>query len=387
MAGRRQGRWVLAACALLGREIMQRKHGRSRARHPIQGVLLVEIVPFKGRTPAVYGHAKKKEVTRFLWILVMLVGGLVWGGLCSGSACLYSSSRAEAEQFASFSSNGLIECHVCISSSVAKDDQPRRISYVRPAVETLPEQIKRWLDLCLQFATYRFANALEFEGRQYLFISGGRDVLGGQYGVKITDVAILDQAELVVRAEFRRLSEGKECERIFDLVYVKSTGLQARFVASGDEPYIAIETLHGINYLREIVVQSPAIKVFTPAPGKVVGRRFAVEGVARIFEATLFYRVFNRNRCILLCGIVTVNQLASDFVRDSVLPSSALTWNYFSFEIVIPNDADSEQELTMELYSLDEKYGYERDKVVIPLVLMSFGSRGMEERSYGGPAL
>jgi hypothetical protein len=270
---------------------------------------------------------------------------------------------------------------------VAKDDQPRRISYVRPAVETLPEQIKRWLDLCLQFATYRFANALEFEGRQYLFISGGRDVLGGQYGVKITDVAILDQAELVVRAEFRRLSEGKECERIFDLVYVKSTGLQARFVASGDEPYIAIETLHGINYLREIVVQSPAIKVFTPAPGKVVGRRFAVEGVARIFEATLFYRVFNRNRRILLCGIVTVNQLASDFVRDSVLPSSALTWNYFSFEIVIPNDADSEQELTMELYSLDEKYGYERDKVVIPLVLMSFGSRGMEERSYGGPAL
>ncbi len=53
-------------------------------------------------------------------------------------------------------------------------------SFIRPVLEALPQEVKRWAENSLKFDMTDFANAKEFEGKQYLFVRSGTGGLRGE---------------------------------------------------------------------------------------------------------------------------------------------------------------------------------------------------------------
>jgi len=241
----------------------------------------------------------------------------------------------------------------------------KRVYFDRIEIESLPKQVKCWVKNSLKLDMTRFANSMELNKKQYLFIASGSEF----YNVKIVDVFILENKEVIARAKFTKLlpeeSESQLFNNPYDLVYIKATGLPVRFVATGDGIYIPITFITGIDYLPNIVAQSQGIKVFTPISNETIARKFSVSGVARIFEATLLYKLFDTEYNKLLDDFVTIGQLSSNFTREPVISNSAINWSYFKFDIMVPETVVSGKNLILKLYTIDPKNGNEINLVVI----------------------
>lgn len=247
---------------------------------------------------------------------------------------------------------------VRVSSEVQLQEKPqqKRVSFIRPAIQTLPQQVRNWLENCLKLDMTRFAHSIELNGKQYLFAAAGK-INSGNHSVEISDITTM-QDEIVVQVKFTRLPpKKKKGQRHYDLVSIKALDLNIRFKPIGDDDYISITRLVGIDRIPNIVAQSRAIKVFTPKPGEVIDQKFTVTGVARVFEANVLYRVFNKHGNRLLVGSVTA--------------ASALDWGYFSIDLTLPPLLAQSALLTLELYGEDAKEGREKDTVTIPLKVES----------------
>jgi len=228
----------------------------------------------------------------------------------------------------------------------------------------IPEEVRSWVENSLKFDSGYFANAKEFGGKQYLFFRGG-------FKVQIINVSVLEQKEVQVEIKIIKPSPVQQTapDDPYDLVYIKATGLPVRFVPMTSE-FILITSLSGIHYLPDIVAQSGSIKVFAPAPGEVVERKFSVSGVASVFEGTVNYHLLDANQNILDSGFITAGQLAPGFTRDPVVDGwlGVANWRYFTFSLEVANNVTEGENLTLELFWVSPKDGVEMDIIDIPMI-------------------
>lgn len=238
-------------------------------------------------------------------------------------------------------------------------------SFARPTTQELPQNVKGWLENSLKFDLLDFANAKEYNGKQYLFV---RSLTGGFRGerlVQITDVVVAEE-EVVVNVKFNKPAPAQRValSDIYDLVRIEATGLPARFVPIADE-HILITSITGIHYLPNIVAQSRLIKVTSPAPNEVVGRRFSVSGIANAFEATLQYRLLDNNQNTLDGGFTTALQVAPGFTREPVVSDDgAGLWRYFDIGLMVPENIATGENLVIKIYDIAS---VELSQVVIPI--------------------
>ena len=230
----------------------------------------------------------------------------------------------------------------------------------------IPQEVRRWVENSLKFDVGYFANAKEFDGKQYLFIRSGFKT---EHLVKIATVSVLEQTEVQVEVEIGKSSLARQTTPAdhYDLVYIKATGLPVRFVPMTSE-FALIASLSGIHYLPDIVAQSGSIKLFGPAPGKVVGRRFSVSGVASVFEGTVNYRLLDANQDSLYSGFITAGQLAPGFAGDPVVVDDWLgvaDWRYFTFDLEVVRSVAEGESLTLELFWVSPLDGAEKDIISI----------------------
>jgi len=249
------------------------------------------------------------------------------------------------------------------------------------ATAKAPEEVRNWVNNSLKFDMTDFANTKEFGDKQYLFVRSG---LSGRDGpkpferlVQIVDVLVMTE-EVVVRAAFTKPASADQLSpaALYDVVYIKATGLPVRFVPITDaDEEIFIKSIVGIHYLPDIVAQSRSVKLFAPAPSEAVGRRFTVSGVATTFEATIFYGLGEVNRNSLDGGSIMAGHTAPGFTRNPVLTEEHLVgatfWLYFTFEVEVPAHVTDGAGLVLAVYAYSPVEGDIQDFVSIPLRLES----------------
>jgi hypothetical protein len=258
----------------------------------------------------------------------------------------------------------------------------RKVSFwpvtVHSAAAT-PEEVRNWVKSSLKFDMTDFANTKEFDGKQYLFVRSGISSRDGpepfERVVRIVDVLVMAE-EVVVRASFSKPSPAEQLSpaALYDVVYIKATGLPVRFVpiTRADEE-IFIGTIVGIHFLPDIVAHSRSIKLFAPAPTEAVGRRFTVSGVANTFEATIFYGLGEVGRNSLDGGSLMAGHTAPGFTRNPVLTEEHLVgatyWLYFTFDIEVPTHVADGSELVLAVYAYSTVEGDNPNTVSVPLRL------------------
>jgi hypothetical protein len=237
-----------------------------------------------------------------------------------------------------------------------------------------PEEVRSWVQNSLKFDISDFANAKEFDGKQYLFARSGT---GGfepfERLVEIIDVLVMEE-EVAVRVSFTRPSPDQQIapEDLYDAVYIEATGLPVRFVPIADE-WIFISSLSGIHYLPDIVAHSRSIKLFAPAPGEVVGRKFSAFGVANTFEATVDYSLSDANLNTLDGGFITAGDIAPGFTREPVIQdkwAGAGNWRYFTIDIQVSEHVADGADLRLSVLDVCRATG-SVDLVAIPLKFKS----------------
>lgn len=220
-----------------------------------------------------------------------------------------------------------------------------------------PEEIRNWVKHSLKFDMGDFANAKEFGGNQYLFVRSG---IGGRDGpkpferlVQISNVLVMGE-EVVAKVRFIQPSPAQQItpNDLYDVVYIKATGLPVRFVPIAD---ISIRSLVNIHYLPDIVTQSRSIKVFAPAPNEVVGRKFRVSGVDNTKE--LSYWLLDADQNVLVSGL-TMGTRAPGFTRNPVIIEEHLLgpayWMYFTFDIKVPENVADGADLILSFGIYEE---------------------------------
>jgi hypothetical protein len=234
----------------------------------------------------------------------------------------------------------------------------------------VPEEVRSWVEDSLKFDMGHFANAQEFGGKQYLLVRSGT---GGfepfERLVEITDVLIMED-EVAVRVSFTKPSPDRQIapEDLYDAVCIEATGLPVRFVPIAEE-WIFISSLSGIHYLPDIVAHSRFIKVFAPAPGEVVGRKFSVSGVANTFEATVYYGLSDVDWNPLDSGFLRAGDLAPGFTADPVVKDEWLgvgDWRYFTFDLQVPEHVADGAKLYLSVFEVCPGDG-DVDKARLPL--------------------
>ena len=241
---------------------------------------------------------------------------------------------------------------------------------IKPHAETtIPQEVENWIENSLKFDVPYFVNSKEYEGKQYLFIRSG-----AERSIQTKEVLVMEE-EVAVKVSFTKpsLDQPIALNDLYDVIYIKATGLPVRFVPIADEE-IFFNSLAGIHYLPNIVAQSCSIKVFTPAPDDMVGRNFSVSGVASVFEATVNYRLVDSSQNTLDSGFITAGHLAYGFTRDPVIRNDWLgvaDWRYFIFSLKLIENLAEDENLTLELFWISPKDGTQTALVVIPLKFKS----------------
>ena len=240
------------------------------------------------------------------------------------------------------------------------------------AKSAVPEEVRSWVEDSLKFEMTDFANAQEFDGKQYLFVRSGTGRRDGpkpfERLVEIMDVLVMEE-EVAVRVSFTKPSPDRQIapEDLYDAVYIEATGLPVRFVPIADEE-IFISSLSGIHYLPDIVAHSRFIKVFAPAPGEVVRRKFSVSGVASTFEATVNYRLSDVNGNPLDSGFIAAGDLAPGFTAEAVVNDTVGDWRYFTCDLHVPEHVADGAKLFLSVFEVCPGDG-EVDEARLPLTI------------------
>lgn len=245
-----------------------------------------------------------------------------------------------------------------------------KVSFIRPDLKDLPHEVKNWVENSSKFDLTDFVNAKEFEGKQYIFVRSRSGDFGGERHIKTTQVVVVENEEVIVRVKLTKppFTNQKKRTTVSDLIYINATGLPVRVEPSGVD-YIYFTSLTGISYLPDIVGQSRSIKLFYPKPNTAVGRTFSVSGAAHTFEATVLYRLVDLQQNILAEGFITAGQLHPDFTGYPAITANGLAsyWLYFTFDIIVPQNANTGTELTLTVFWISPEDGKEMDHVFVPL--------------------
>lgn len=198
------------------------------------------------------------------------------------------------------------------------------------------------------------AQSRELDGKQYFLVTYGVKNSSG-YGVEITGIEVLED-RVRVQIMFHEPTDEmivQETETYpYALESIDATGLPVEFVAEGAEIYIP--QLVNLDYLLPIVAESDGIKIFQPAPGGVVGRKFFVEGIANIFEGNFLYKLTDSKNRVIISGYST---------------AAMGDWKRFLVHCDIDSNLQVERDLQLMLYTESTGDGSVQDKVVINLTL------------------
>ena len=218
--------------------------------------------------------------------------------------------------------------------------------FARVDYEALPLEVQGWVD---NSRTMHIAHSKVYDGRRYIHASYGEKPTGG-FGIHIEGVEIRsEEIEVIVRhsdpAPNQNVTEALTYPQ--DIVYTGNQNLPIEYVATGDRDYVPV--LVGIEEMPEILAQSDSIKIFSPAPNSDVLDRFAVQGVANVFEGTVNYLIRD----------------AEGSTDEHFITAGMGDWYYFEFELDLPEELS--ETFTLELFTYSAQDGSVIHLIVIPL--------------------
>lgn len=221
--------------------------------------------------------------------------------------------------------------------------------FARPAYDTLPVEIRNWVDNSRQIM---LGQSRLFGNYLYILVTYGEKPTGGHH-VNITNVVETPEA-LVVKVDLLDPPPGQPVTQAFtypyDLVVTAPTDREIRFDTTVEWP--RVPTLLGIDHLEPIVAGRGGIRVFAPAPDSTVPDPFVFRGIANTFEGNVNYRVETRDGKPLLEHFTTGAQ------GD---------WGHFQEIVELP--AEAPEALVLRVFTYSPKDGSVEGDFEIPITL------------------
>ncbi|HKM39113.1 MAG TPA: protease complex subunit PrcB family protein [bacterium] len=190
---------------------------------------------------------------------------------------------------------------------------PRELLLTRLTKTSAPKEIIALLEYSLGT---ELAQSYTLGQNTYLIITRGMCPTGG-YSVVIKQ-ALETEDQLVVEVEYKDPAPDAIVTQAITYPYavamIEQTSKPVRFQGK-EGTYLS--QLHGLERMEPITAESKAIKLLTPAS---IAEGLTVRGVARVFEATVSWRLLDQKREERKSGFVTAARGGPD-------------WGYFSFDL------------------------------------------------------
>ncbi|HHU29639.1 MAG: Gmad2 immunoglobulin-like domain-containing protein [Bacillota bacterium] len=206
-------------------------------------------------------------------------------------------------------------------------------------ISYIEQEINSWIENSKEIF---LGQSREIDGKQYILVTYGKKESNG-YTIDIVNTEVMED-HVAVYVEFARPAEGEVVESVenypYDLETIEATGLPVRFYAGGDEDRIPL--LLGCDYLLPVKASSAGIKIFNPGPQEEVGRLFAIEGVANVFEGNFQYSLADSSGKVLAAGYYV---------------AAMGDWQYFSIELEIEENFQLSPPLRLEFFTESPRDG------------------------------
>ena len=229
----------------------------------------------------------------------------------------------------------------------------RGLDFELDEVVVRPEAIHEWVEYSRDI---QVAQAREYEGTLYLLVTYGEQPTGG-YGVEITDV-VEESDRLVVHVTFTEPDEDEAVTPAltypYDLKTVEPTDLPVEFEAEGAKE--VVPELYGLDYLPPMVAGEEDIRILSPAPGGPVKDTLVVEGIEKVFEGSVHYRLLDAEGQEIESGITTGHGYA---------------WGHFEIVFDLTDETAVGETVTVEVFSECPIDGDEINKVTLDFMVMA----------------
>ena len=160
------------------------------------------------------------------------------------------------------------------------------------------------------------AQSITLGGNTYLIVTRGSCPTGG-YAVSIKQV-VETETEIVVKVQYQDPAPDAIVTQAITHPYVmamiEKTTKPVRFEGVGE---VYVPELYGLKHMEQITAESKGIKLLAPV---ISESELTVRGVARVFEATVSWRITDSQGQEKKKGFVTAAVGGPD-------------WGYFSFEV------------------------------------------------------
>lgn len=229
------------------------------------------------------------------------------------------------------------------------------VQFIRPDIQDLPEEIRNWVSVLKELDRSPLWHTRVLDDKKYIYVGWGIKPTGG-YHVEVTNIQKTSD-ELTVTTRFQAPSPDEiviqMMTRPFDLIAIENGDTQIQIDPEGEDAPRLLLTINGIEEIKPLVAGSGSIKLFEPGPGKHVTPGFRVSGIASVFEATVNYRILNRE---------------GEIVEESFTTAyDGMNWGYFSFQPDFRLESDTRSEIYLELFNIDAQDGSEINKFRIPV--------------------
>ncbi|HHV08476.1 MAG TPA: protease complex subunit PrcB family protein [Firmicutes bacterium] len=228
--------------------------------------------------------------------------------------------------------------------SAVKPSYPRDIPFEIVTKGSAPKEVTSLLDYSIGT---ELAQSITFGDRTYLIVTRGSQPTGG-YGVNIEQVTETDE-EVVVKVGYQDPAPGAIVTQAITYPYciamIRKTTKPVRFEGKGD---VYVPQLYGLKHMEQITAESKGIKLLAPMQSE---KGLTVRGVARVFEATVSWRVTDSRGQAKKDGFVTAAVGGPD-------------WGYFAFEIPTEYQQTGAR---LQVYEASAKDGAPTNMIEIPL--------------------
>lgn len=197
-------------------------------------------------------------------------------------------------------------------------------------INTLDETLQQWVERSL---SVELGQSMNHNGKTYILVTRGMKPTGG-YSVDVESIT-RDGDEIVVTVKYTDPDPDSMVTQAithpYTLISMEETGQPIRFEGLNEQ---YIPKLVGLKVYPEVLHESDAIKVYELNKGS---DSTTVKGIARIFEASLNYRVVSPEGSTLTEGFVQTLAGAPDWGTfqlsiDHSLLSADQTWTLELFE-------------------------------------------------------
>lgn len=228
--------------------------------------------------------------------------------------------------------------------TVIKPTYPRNLLFEFLTREAAPKEVTTLLDYSIGT---ELGQSYTLGDKTYLIVTRGAKPTGG-YAVSIKEV-VEKETEVVVKVQYQDPAPDAVVTQAISYPYVvamiEKTTKPVRFEGE-DNAYIP--QLYGLDNMEQITAESQGIKLLTPIQKEKV---LTVRGIARVFEATVSWRLIDAQGQEKKSGFVTAAIGGPD-------------WGYFSFDI--PKEYQ-QAGMILQVYESSAKDGTPINVIEIPV--------------------